>query len=249
GNRWHAAGVGKWLKELGIFGQRSHEKRLPPDVFQLPDDDICVLLRHLWATDGCITLRPGGGKGAPRVFFSTCSHGLAIDVAALLLRVGIVARIRKSIKRGYRPLYSVDVSGGAHQRIFVDKVGAFGPRTLPMVRLLAWLDTREPNTNVDTVPIEAFADVQASMRTHGITGRAMAGLRGTAYGGISHFQFSPSRALIDDYADKLGDESLRKWSRSDIFWDRVVAVEPDGEEEVFDLTVPGPASWLADGIV
>ena len=24
---------------------------------------------------------------------------------------------------------------------------------------------------------------------------------------------------------------------------------PDGEEEVFDLTVPGPSSWLADGIV
>ena len=24
---------------------------------------------------------------------------------------------------------------------------------------------------------------------------------------------------------------------------------PAGEEEVFDLTVPGPASWLADGIV
>ncbi len=28
-----------------------------------------------------------------------------------------------------------------------------------------------------------------------------------------------------------------------------MAVEPAGEEEVFDLTVPGPASWLADGIV
>ncbi len=36
---------------------------------------------------------------------------------------------------------------------------------------------------------------------------------------------------------------------SDLFWDRVVANEPDGEAEVFDLTVPGPASWLADGIV
>jgi replicative DNA helicase len=55
--------------------------------------------------------------------------------------------------------------------------------------------------------------------------------------------------MIEDYADKLGDESLRKWSRSDLFWDRVMAIEPDGEEEVFDLTVPGPASWLADGIV
>src|SRR5690606_9258727 len=30
---------------------------------------------------------------------------------------------------------------------------------------------------------------------------------------------------------------------------RVVTIEAEGEEEVIDLTVPGPACWLADGIV
>ena len=34
-----------------------------------------------------------------------------------------------------------------------------------------------------------------------------------------------------------------------IDWDRIVAFEPAGEEEVYDLTVPGPSCWLADGIV
>ncbi len=34
-----------------------------------------------------------------------------------------------------------------------------------------------------------------------------------------------------------------------MFWDRVVAVEPGGFEDVFDLTVPGAANWLADGVV
>ena len=41
----------------------------------------------------------------------------------------------------------------------------------------------------------------------------------------------------------------QRWTSSDISWDRIVSIEPDGEEEVFDLTVPGPSSWLADGIV
>ncbi len=36
---------------------------------------------------------------------------------------------------------------------------------------------------------------------------------------------------------------------SPLCWDRVLAVRPAGEEVVFDLTVPGPESWLADGIV
>jgi replicative DNA helicase len=47
----------------------------------------------------------------------------------------------------------------------------------------------------------------------------------------------------------LEDNSLRCWDESELFWDRVVEVSPDGSAEVFDLTVPGPASWLADGIV
>ena len=93
GNRWHPAGVGAWLKGLGIHGQRSHQKHLPPAVFQLSDAQIGLLLKHLWATDGCIDVRPAGQRGAPKVYFSTCSERLARDVAALLLRLGIVARI------------------------------------------------------------------------------------------------------------------------------------------------------------
>ncbi|HEY4997500.1 MAG TPA: LAGLIDADG family homing endonuclease, partial [Usitatibacter sp.] len=106
GNRWHAQGVGKWLKGLGIYGQRSHEKRLPAEVFQLADEQVALLLRHLWATDGSITTRRPGTKGGHRVYFSTSSLGLGLDVAALLMRFGIVARIHKTVKAGYRPCYS-----------------------------------------------------------------------------------------------------------------------------------------------
>ena len=51
------------------------------------------------------------------------------------------------------------------------------------------------------------------------------------------------------YADALGDTTFRAWAEDGLFWDRVVEIRADGEEEVFDLTVPGPESWLADGIV
>jgi replicative DNA helicase len=83
----------------------------------------------------------------------------------------------------------------------------------------------------------------------GVTTRGMAALRGTAYGGSRHFAFAPSRATLQSYADLLGGDELRAWATSDLFWDRIVSVMPDGEDEVFDLTVPGPASWLADGLV
>ena len=250
GNRWHAAGVGKWFKELGIFGQRSHEKRLPQQVFLLSDEQIAVLLRHLWATDGSITVPHVGGRTAPRVYFSTCSNALARDVAALLLRLGIVARLRSVVAQsGTRPVYTVDVSGADFQRRFLALVGGFGPRAGSAAVLADRLARTDANTNVDTLPIETYAVVCAEMRAQHISGRKMAQLRGTSYGGTSHLRFAPSRTVLGDYARLLDSEELKTLAASDVFWDRVTAIEPGGEEDVFDLTVPGPASWISDGIV
>jgi replicative DNA helicase len=218
-------------------------------MFQLGQHDIATLLRHLWATDGSISLRRPGTRGSARVFFSTCSEALAYDVGALLLRFGIVARYRKTIVRDYRPLYSVDIVGATQQLEFLRSVGAFGPRVAPARALEAHLRTIVPNTKVDTLPIEIFSEVRASMRARGISQRDMASMRGTSYGGVSHFRFAPSRATLTSYATLLADQGLERWATSDLYWDRVVAVQPEGEEDVFDLTVPGPSSWLADGIV
>ncbi len=105
------------------------------------------------------------------------------------------------------------------------------------------------NTNVDTVPREVFARVRTAMLEQGISQREMTRLRGTSYGGSSHFRFAPSRAVVADYAEILQDDGLRAAARSDLFWDTVVDVRDAGTEDVYDLTVPGPSSWLADGIV
>ena len=249
GDRWHPRAVDLWLRQLGIYGQRSHEKHLPVDAFRLPNSQIAVLLRHLWATDGCISVPHVGVRSAPRVYFSTSSERLARDVAALLLRFGIVARIRVVHQKRGRPAWTVDVSSTEQQLRFLDTVGVFGPRVGPAAVLRNALRGRIANTNTDTLPVEVFAHVREAMKVRGITQRAMAALRGTAYGGAAHFRFAPSRAVLAQYAQLLDNDALEAVAKSDLFWDRILGIQPDGEEDVFDLTVPGPASWLADGIV
>jgi replicative DNA helicase len=209
---------------------------------------VALFLRHLWATDGCVFVRKPGERGSPRVFLSTCSRGLADDVAALLLRVGIVARIRTVLQQ-QSTLFEVIVSGSPDQLRFLEMVGSFGPRREPSVKLQAFLATVSPNTNVDTLPREIFTRIRASMDQRGITDRQMAALRGTAYGGSAHYAFSPSRGTVASYARILEDTKLMEDATNDLFWDRVAEVSADGEEEVFDLTVPGPASWIADAII
>jgi replicative DNA helicase len=57
-----------------------------------------------------------------------------------------------------------------------------------------------------------------------------------------------ARARVEGGSAALLDE-LPDGESSGIGWSRIVAIEPAGEEEVYDLTVPGPSCWLADGIV
>ena len=249
GNRWHPAGINLWLRNLGIFGQRSHEKRVPSALFQLANEQIALFLRHLWATDGTISPRKPGQRGSHGVHLSTNSQGLADDVMALLLRLGIRGRIQAVTSEQYRTTYMVWIRGAEQQRLFLGEVGAFGPRENQAKLLSALIAHTVPNTNLDTLPVQVFDQVRAVMRSQGVTTRGMAQMRGTSYGGQAHFNFAPSRQTLASYAELLDDEPLRNQASSDIFWDRIVAIEEAGEEDVFDLTVPGPASWLADGIV
>jgi replicative DNA helicase len=247
GNRWHPAGVGKWLKELGIFGQRSHQKRVPAAAFRLADDQVALLLQHLWATDGCIWVgdTPRRQRVA-RVYYATTSPGLACDVAALLLRMGIVARL-ETVKSGKGRIWNVGISGAEAQRRFLDAVGAFGPRTAQAARLRELLLVG--NTNVDTLPMEIWATVHAERTRQRMSAHSMVLARGVSYSGPANFAFAPSRTMVASHAGILDSPALTLAAESDVFWDRVVAIDDDGEEEVYDLTVPGPDSWFADGIV
>ena len=246
GNRWHPAGVGKWLKELGIFGQRSREKTLPNEIFQLPPDQVALFVRHLWATDGSITV---ARNGRVRIYFSTASQQLARDVSDLLLKFGVCARVRHVRHPQSEGWFTVDVSGAKDQLVFLERIGAFGTQASQVGEIRAKLEAARINTNVDTLPREVFDHIRERMRESGISHRAMAKLRGTAYGGSAHFSFSPSRETVRHYADLLGDDVLRGVASDDLFWDRVVSIEEAGEEAVYDLTVPETECWLADGIV
>ena len=244
GNRWHPAGVGKWLKNLGVFGQRSAEKHFPSDIFALDQSQLALFLRHLWSTDGCVHER----VGHHRLYFASVSEALCRDLALALLRFSIVGRIKR-VTRGKSHGWTVDISGATDQLAFCQQIGFFGHQAEAGQRLELELIERVANANVDNLPTEVFDRVKMLMRHQGMSQRQMARLRGTSYGGASHFKFAPSRSLIAEYAEILEDDELSAMARSDLYWDTVQSVEKTGRQEVFDLTVPGNASWLADGVV
>jgi len=235
-----------WLDGLGLFGLRSHEKFVPADLGSLPKRQIRLFLHHLWATDGSVTVAKDGRHG--RVYYSSTSRRLVDDVALLLLRFGISCRIREVTKPGYRPSYTLDLSGGDDQRRFLGEIGVHGARGAAVARLLEIVREKPSNTNVDTVPVEVWDTVKDVLVDQDMTHREFAAEMGTSFGGSSMWKHAPSRERLGRVAAVLERADLEMLATNDVFWDEILAIEPDGVEDVFDATVLARHNFIANGI-
>ncbi len=222
------------------------DKRLPSALFAASDEEICLFLKHLWATDGCIWLQHA--NSAPKVYYASSSRELADGVAHLLARLGIVARIRQVEKAGYAPGYHVIVAEGPSLRAFCARVGVHGRRGETARELGAPLADRTANTNVDTVPLGVWDLVKSERVRAGLTERQFQAAIGTSYCGTTLYKSCPSRERLMRCADVLDSEALREIASSDVFWDEVVSIEPLGAQPVYDATVKETHNFLANGI-
>ncbi len=243
--------VAAWLDELSAFGLRSYEKRIPEAVFQQNLEGIKVFIRHLWATDGCIRM-VAGKSPHPAIYYATSSEGLAFDLQSLLLRLGINARLRRVPQKDKgRDQFHLIISGKAEIELFIKEIGAVGQHKQGGLEdIVRYIENRPANTNRDIIPREIWhLYVKPAMKVNGLTSRQMQERIGTAYCGTALFKqnVSRERALIVAHAVRC--DTLAQLSESDIYWDSIVAIDPDGEEEVFDLTVPGPHNFVANDII
>jgi len=152
-------------------------------------------------------------------------------------------------KASYRELYHLHITGAKQQLRFIDGIGIHGARAVRAAAVAAHLREILPNTNVDTIPIDVWNEVWATMTERRVTTREMARGLGMADCGAALYKSAPSRERMTRVATVLQDSGLHRLVQSDVFWDRIVAIEPIGEQEVFDATVPGSHNFIANGIV
>ena len=238
--------IAAWLDDLGLFGLRSHEKFVPEPVFCLPKKQISMFLRHLWATDGSVTVNKNGRGG--RVYYASTSRQLVDDVSRLLLRFGISSRIRRVKKTGYRDGWTLDISGCDDQRRFLGEIGVHGARGESAERLLEIVRDLSGNTNVDTIPTQVWERVREVLAERGMSHRAFAAAMGSAFCGNAMWKHAPSRERLGRVAEILGDADLEMQAVNDVLWDEIVSIEQGVEEEVFDATVLGAHNFVANGI-
>ncbi len=254
-----------WLEPHGLWKSRAWTKFCPESVFGLPDDQVALFLRHLWATDGSITIGRNARGPIVRTYYGTTSRRLADDVQRLLLRLGIRSTIGTSKKQRagrpddagrqyYRDGFSVRIQGAASQARFLRTVGCHGQRGECIPEALAILDRIKENPNVDLVPWPVAARVKEAARRAGVTERQIAAGLGEGYCGsyLLGSEQRPrrfSRDRLAAIAAIVGSEELADIASSDVYWDEVVEVTSGGSQPTFDATVEGTHNFVANGVV
>jgi replicative DNA helicase len=247
--------ISLWYKKLGLKSVRSYEKRIPQAVFASSSTAIQLFLHHLWATDGNISWkRLAGRKPSAAIYYATTSRGLADDVQHLLLRLGIwstvreVPQIKKSIR--YRPSYHVSIQSAPVQARFLELVGSYGARGAEVSALRAALKDIAPIPNTDTIPREVWKlFVEPEKEKADMSWRAVASAMETSYNGSALTVNGVSRTRLATVARAVNSETLAHLAESDVYWDEVVTIVARGEEEVFDMTVPGTHNFIAGDII
>jgi replicative DNA helicase len=238
--------IAQWLDSLGLFGLRSHEKFVPNQIFSLPRVQLSLFLRHLWATDGSITIAKSGHV---RIYYASTSETLARQIQSLLLRFGIVARLRAVGNSYGHPQWTVDVTGAEEQLRFIDEIGAHGSRGLLAMEARIKLSQVISGTGrFDTIPGDVWNRVREILADRDMTLHRMRVLVGTGSRGDLNDGICPSRSRVARIASVLDDSELGMLATNDVFWDSVVSIESIGERPVYDATVVDAHNFIANGI-
>jgi replicative DNA helicase len=243
--------ISQWLECLGIWGLRSYEKFVPNQVFEQPQSAIALFLRHLWSTDGCLKLVQGKSP-RPMAYYSSSSLKLAQDVQSLLLRVEINARLSKHSQKGKgRDQYHVTITGQSDLKKFTEIIGAVGSyKTNSLQEITAYFQNHEANPNKDIIPNDIWRLYAIpAMEKIGLTTRQMQAALGNQYCGTSLYRSNLSRERANKLGSVLESPQIQQLADSDIYWDEVIAIEADGETEVYDLTVDKFHNFIANNIV
>jgi replicative DNA helicase len=242
----HSA-ISDWLSDLGVWGLRSYEKRVPAKVFEQPAAAIGVFLRHLWSTDGCIRMKPG--FYAPAIYYASSSEELVRGVHSLLLRLGINAWLRRRSQNGKgRDQYHVSLTGKPDIERFAERVGAIGDyKQQSLKEVMNYLQDRHAKTNRDIIPREVWRAIVAPTIEEARTNTLQ--MIAKIYRGKGIYSQNLSRERAARLASELSSDPLANLACSDVYWDQIVAIEPDGETDVYDLTVPGLQSLESNGFM
>ncbi len=230
-----------WLESHGL-AVKAAGKFVPQAVFRADKESTRLFLQALFSGDGGIY----HSGGAFFLEYYSMSRRLIEDVHHLLLRFGVFAQMRQKQTAYGTTTHWIQITDREQIGRFAEQIG-FSPRSVKQLRLqqevlpAMAVRTGRVRSNYDTLPAEAWGLLNVAAARHQVSLSSL-GVRRT----------QPSQSLPFATAAQLahmtGDADLAPLVDGPV-WDVVESIEPAGEEEVYDITVPGVHNFMANDLI
>jgi len=230
------------LDSLGLWGLGAGDKRVPNELFGLPENQVALLVGALWSTDGscCTGDYEMGDRATPcrrnDITYASKSLTLCSDIQSLLLRLGIqssVTQVDTTYKGEPYTFYTVRVVTNHSKRKFVETIHVVGKDSR-----FAVLWGRLPDTDGRVVPSVFLPDDRKVPMSRGY---------------YRYSKFAKDRPTVTlEWARKFsqpGDTLLNHALDGDLDWEQVKSVTRRGMEMTYDLSVPKHHSFVVNDIV
>jgi deoxycytidine triphosphate deaminase len=233
-NRTHS-----WLQECEL-NVGAAEKFVPQCIFTAPENSVRLFLQSLFSGDGSVY---SSEAGAFLEYYSK-SRRLIEDVHHLLLRFGVFSLIGEKITAIGTRACKIQITDKDQIRRFAERIG-FTPGSLKQQRLdvevLPMIRARpRRRSNFDTLPVEAWPMIGMAARVGGVTLSSL-NIRTQPDQSVPFYAAAKvALATGDLYVSPLIDGPM---------WDVVESIEPAGEEEVFDISVPTLHNFVANDLI
>jgi len=227
--------IRRWLDNIGIYGKLSGDKYIPELIFQLPKHKLSLFLNRLFSCDGSLYF-----EDSWKISYSSMSKQLIMQVHHLLLRYGIVSKVRKK-----KLSFELEIKGQFVQ-VFLQEIGFFGDKEERQRKALIESEKIKRNPNLDTIPKELW-DIYRPDNWVSV-GKALGYKNPKSI--RSSINYAPSRQKLLQIAKVEDNEFLMKLAQSDIYWDEIASIKKlVGRFKVYDITVPGVHNFVANDII
>lgn len=224
-----------FIRNNGLLGHKSTEKRIPETIWTSSDASLASFLRGLFDTDGTVNKKSGS------VNITLANKELIRDVQLALLRLGIRSRY-KYRKAGYAGCgkqfdsWGLNISSAKDRIKFRDTIGFRIQRKMDLLRDI------DPNQHdaTDTIPLT----YEEKKRWYSVS---MWDLR-KKYGVRAGNHYDVTRPKLKMIADICDSQFLRELATSDVYWDPIVSIEEVEPADTYDIQVEGNANFLCEGL-
>jgi replicative DNA helicase len=235
-----------WLRSIGLAEYTAHHKFVPDFIFTLQKHLVALFLNRLFATDGWASVL---SSGQAQLGFASVSKKLICQVQHLLLRFGIIARLKHravKYKQERREAWQLDITDAKSISIFITEIGIFG-KEVAIEEVREALTTKKYQTNRDLIPISVWVNLNIARGDESWKSVAIrAGITGNS--NIHVGKRAPTRARLLKLATAVNDRDLQDLATSQVYWDEIVSIEYIGEKQVYDLTIPDTHNFVANDI-